>query len=231
MHQTPELLNAPAHTSFIDLIHRPHEETSSLPGRIKLRGNEIAADLYPTLLALTANDTFEKGVTVSRGVFGKITTSEIISGTKTHVDFPPPPLLGRVLSYVHTHPRLAEIKKELPTSMPSNDDYLAFAESGSAAFVILDEGGIHALLKKRGIQRKEFLPKDLFERSVSMALQRDGLVLTAMKNLATFLSSYGIGYYFTPSHTITPDGYLSLRDVRAYQKLETKQLPQSQPEV
>lgn len=230
MHQTPELLKAPTHSNLIDLIHRPHEETSILPERIMLRGDEIGADLYPTLLTLTARDTFEKGVTVSRGVFGKITTSEIASGTRTHVDFPPPPLLGRVLSYVHTHPPLAKIKEELPTSMLSDNDYLEFAKSGAAAFITLDEGGIHVLLKRRGMQKREFLPKNLLESSVNMALQRDGLVLTAMKNLATLLGSYGIGYYFTPSHTMQ-DGYLLLKDVRAYQKLEAKQLPQSQLEV
>lgn len=224
MLKTPELSHALSSTPVIDLAHRKNEKESSLPEDIRLKGEEIGAHLYPALLELTAQDSFEKGITVSKGIFGKITTSEIASGTRSRVDFPPPPFLNRVLSYVHTHPPLAKVNPYMPTSLPSDNDYLTFANSDSAASVILDQGGTHVLLRKKGLLKNDLPPKDLVEKSVDLAMKTNGLTLDAMKNLASFLDSYGIGYYFSPSYTLTSEGFLELKEVRNYKILPAKQI-------
>lgn len=219
--ETPPAYSSP---KTIDLVGRAHEKLRQLPEEIAINGDQIAASLWPKMLELTTQDTFEKGLTVAKGLFGKIHTSEIKSGTRSRVDFPFMGSFNRVVSYIHTHAPLEKINKLIPTSMFSGDDCVTFAKSDAACSVMLDEGGVHVLIKNRGMLRKSDVPKDIMDTSVNIAeqLEGKGLILDAMKAMASTLQHHGIKYYYSPSHALTEDGYLVVKEVENYKSLSKK---------
>lgn len=206
----------------IDLATRAHEKERNLPDEIRVKGNQIGASLWVLMLEMTAQDGLEKGLTVSRSLSGKITTSEISQGQIVDgipkVDYPPPPLLNYGISHVHTHPPLRRVNPNAPTTMMGNNDCSKFFKHKFfAGSVMLDEGGVHLLLREKPIMpNRPNFPNDAADQAIK---ESNGFTLDAMKRLAVRLEKFGIRYYFSPSKELLPDGTLALKDVRTYSEL------------
>lgn len=206
----------------IDLVKRTHEK-STLPTELRIKGNQIGVGLWPNMLEMTTQDGKEKGLTVSKDLFGKIFTSEIAHGHEIRngvhrVEPPALPLLNHGISYIHTHPPLEKVNPNIPTTMMDDNDCLIFFKNKAfPCSVMIDEGGVHLLLREKPIMpnRSDF-PENATAQSIE---ESNGLVLDAMKRLANTLARFGIRYYFSPTKELLTDGTIALKDVRRYSNL------------
>lgn len=207
----------------IDLVTRTHEKERDLPDEIRMKGDQVGTGSWSNMLEMTTQDGKEKGLTVSKDLFGKIFTSAIAQGHEIRsgvhrVEPPALPLLNQGISYIHTHPPLEKVNPNIPTTMMDDDDCsIFFKNKAFPCSVMIDEGGVHLLLREKSIMpNRSNFPENATAKSIE---ESNGLALDAMKRLANTLARFGIRYYFSPSRELLTDGTIALKDVRKYTTL------------
>lgn len=206
----------------IDLTTRAHEKERDLPDEIRIKGDQIGTGFWTSMLGMTAQDGLEKGLTVSK-YFGRIFTSEIAQGQVIDgipkVEYPALPILNNGISLVHSHPPLEKVNPNAPTTTMSNGDCLEFFKyKAFPCSVMIDEGGVHLLLREKPLVPTRFnnFPKDIADQAI---IESNGLTLDALKRLADKLERFGIRYYFSPSKEVLPNGTVLFKDIRRYPDL------------
>ncbi len=194
----------------------------SLKPEINIHGEDIGAGVWGEMVARTEQTGKEHGLTVWNGRKAKV--SDIIEGREAIIDpetterISPavkPSAVGdyfreflrKKIAYVHTHPLEKDLKNRF-----SKTDIDTYITGRYKAMVMLDDDGVHLLLgtdNKRGFTASEIAESSY--KNVSEATQTSTEVRSA---IAESLAPFGIKYYFSSDVNPSPDGVVSLKDVK-----------------
>ncbi len=218
MVSNPEFAELPSDVQKVDLLN---PESGYFGSEIDIPKDQLGADLWPKMVELTQEDGRERAARI-RVKFGKPSAGKITQGVKESGSsgsvIPEESrifdLFSRDIVFVHSHPKPEQIK-HLQTTLFSNNDIRSFLNSSYKGLVMIDEGGVHLLLGE-DIELAQKPPEDFdFEgEALERANQGNKTIAEAKKAMAARLRQHGVRYYYSPSLTPTPEGYVRLKDAR-----------------
>ncbi|MCR4306171.1 MAG: hypothetical protein NUV73_03750 [Candidatus Daviesbacteria bacterium] len=198
-----------------------------LPSEIEIPAEQLGFQKWNSILEQTQSDGRERLIVVS-SIKGRIEISKVsvgFSDIDSKAESVSPPFLPqgllsflpwtRNLAYVHSHQKPA-VLSHLKTTLLSDKDVRTYHDSTYPAEVMIDPGGVHVLLRTSNLASGQSLPDfNLHEAALGRAKKGNNTVLEAMSALGDLLASSGIRYYYSPQLTPTPEGQISLTDVRS----------------
>ncbi len=204
-------------------LSRKGIEIGSLPGELLIDGEQIGANFYQVLFDETGKDGKERGLIISQSSDGKRLASKVFIGEESSIHTPAFPFglfnlkeaSADRLSVIHTHPK-TEITAHLKSTTFSDSDLQCFVNGSYRSEVMIDQGGVHLLLRENSQREMGVLPEDIVKRSLAKIASEHGTVKEVMHQMAIELEKYGIRYYFSPTFQIRADGFVEFKDVRKF---------------
>lgn len=207
----------------VTMLVKPVTEIPGFSSEITTPGENVAQSKWASILEASSDGAERSFTTFYNKLSKKFTDGAIRVGTKTtsnqgdrisrnedqEIFLESSGLFREPVVITHDHltpPHLA-------TDIPSDYDILFFlrAESLSAS-VIVDRNGAHLLVRTRKRMEDEALPpKDLIEKAVIEAKEKDQTSTNVQKRIDSLISPYGLRYLYHPGLEANEDGTVTFK--------------------
>lgn len=191
------------------------EVVDKLSPAIRLPADALGVDIWQQLVDKTQSDHLEHAAAIGRRKNGTYVIFEgyadpglddpgLVSGASLAVPSSPFGIIKgfaqriKKETLVHTHPMGTELD-HVRTSVISDEDIHQFIHSDYKVLVMLDRGGAHLLARTNAVRFSGvFPPPDLVDTAIHETLEDGGGSMDLLALVGARLSSFGLGYYYTP---------------------------------